>query len=250
MVSTLEICRSAFKYPFSDIKALVMFGIIFVIAGLPNILSSFGIKSAGLISILGIVTLIMFIIIEGFDISVIKETIEGSDAIPSLNPVNNLITGIKAFIITIIYLIIPIIVSIILGIGSFASIRSGMSTNGTASLASNALVGLGVGAFVVIIVLFALFYIFATIAQCRFAKYDSMSEALRIGQVWNDLRAIGIFRFIKWYILVIIFSAVLFIVLGIISAIPYIGGIIAALFISPAIYLFINRALGLLYRDV
>ena len=85
--------------------------------------------------------------------------------------------------------------------------------------------------------------------MCRLAKYDEIGEALNFKEVIGDIKEIGIGRYIGWYILLLVISIVLGFILGLITAIPYIGILIAFLVGAPFIALFGYRALGTLYSD-
>ena len=88
------------------------------------------------------------------------------------------------------------------------------------------------------------------IAMCRLAKYDNIGEALNFREVIEDIKKIGLGRYIGWYVLVIIICIILGIFMGIINCIPYIGILVGLLFISPFISLFVARSLGTLYSEV
>ena len=96
---------------------------------------------------------------------VIKIAINREDNAPEIDPVRQIINGIKLFILAIIYIIIPIIIMAILS-----------AINETL-----ALLGLILG-FILLIV----FAILLVIAQCRFAKTESLGEALNIGQRYGE----------------------------------------------------------------
>ena len=55
--------------------------------------------------------------------------------------------------------------------------------------------------------------------------------------------------YIAWYILMIIVAAVLGIIGGLIGAIPYVGSLIAGLFITSFIFLFNYSSTGKIYRE-
>ena len=102
---------------------------------------------------------------------------------------------------------------------------------------------------IVAIILYLIFGLLLEIAMCRLAKYGDIGEAINFKEVIADIQAIGIGRFIAWFIILFICALVLGFVLGIITAIPYIGVLVAFLVGAPFIALFGARALGNLYAD-
>ena len=174
-----EIISDAAMYPINNVKALVIYGVLGIVAFLALIITGVGLigagEATGLLSgglgILGIVGIIIaiaiFALIVGYMLDVVKIAINREDSAPEIDPVRQIINGIKLFILAIIYMIIPIIIMVILS-------------------AINETLGLILG-FILLIV----FDILLVIAQCRFAKTESLGEALNIGEVINDSSLIG-----------------------------------------------------------
>ena len=103
---------------------------------------------------------------------------------------------------------------------------------------------------IIALILFIIFGIFELIAECRLAKYDSLGEAFSFGEIFSDIKEIGILRLFAFLIVLWLIACVIGLIGALITAIPYIGIIIAALVVYPFILLYANRALGLLYSDV
>ncbi|WP_297982595.1 DUF4013 domain-containing protein [uncultured Methanobrevibacter sp.] len=270
MASLTEIFKEALTYPSYDFKALLILGIVFVVANISQILESWGIDlGVATISILGIISIILYFIIQGYSISVLKETIEYSDEIPALNLGKNLVSGIKFLVVEIIYWIIPIILSFVVFFISggasatvdLAGVIQNNTNNFTANVTANSVlanipqeyINSFLSSFsitiIIAVILFLIFGLLLEIAMCRFAKYDSIGEALSIGEVIADIRAIGIGKFIGWYIIYIIIAAILGIIAGIVTAVPYIGVLVSFILVGPFIFLFASRALGNLYLE-
>ena len=100
------------------------------------------------------------------------------------------------------------------------------------------------------IILFVIFGLFLEIGICRLAKYDSMGEAFSFGQIWSDLKEIGIFKVLGFIIVLSIICSLIGIVIGVVSAIPFVGALVATLVVRPFMLLFSNRAVGLLYSEI
>lgn len=232
-----EIISDAAMYPINNVKALVIYGVLGIVAFLALIITGVGLigagEATGLLSgglgILGIVGIIIaiaiFALIVGYMLDVVKIAINREDSAPEIDPVRQIINGIKLFILAIIYMIIPIIIMVILS-------------------AINETLGLILG-FILLIV----FDILLVIAQCRFAKTESLGEALNIGEVINDLKEIGIVKVLAIIIIIGIISYVLSaIATGIGNFSEIIGAILSGIVTIYTTFLQ-SRAYGLLYSD-
>ena len=232
-----EIISDAAMYPINNVKALVIYVVLGIVAFLALIITGVGLigagEATGLLSgglgILGIVGIIIaiaiFALIVGYMLDVVKIAINREDSAPEIDPVRQIINGIKLFILAIIYMIIPIIIMVILS-------------------AINETLGLILG-FILLIV----FDILLVIAQCRFAKTESLGEALNIGEVINDLKEIGIVKVLAIIIIIGIISYVLSaIATGIGNFSEIIGAILSGIVTIYTTFLQ-SRAYGLLYSD-
>lgn len=232
-----EIISDAAMYPINNVKALVIYAVLGIVAFLALIITGVGLigagEATGLLSgglgILGIVGIIIaiaiFALIVGYMLDVVKIAINREDSAPEIDPVRQIINGIKLFILAIIYMIIPIIIMVILS-------------------AINETLGLILG-FILLIV----FDILLVIAQCRFAKTESLGEALNIGEVINDLKEIGIVKVLAIIIIIGIISYVLSaIATGIGNFSEIIGAILSGIVTIYTAFLQ-SRAYGLLYSD-
>ena len=268
MTGLFDLFKEALAYPTKDYKALLIFGAIFLVANLATVLGSWGIElNAAVLGILGIISIILFFVTEGYILSVIKESINLNDEIPALSIMENFIDGLKLLIVEIVYYIIPTIIVLIVGwiSGTYSAVSKIVefvgndlaNTTVNATTLANTVpqeywaalfTGLAITALVAMI-LYIIFGLLLEIAMCRLAKYDSIGEAIKFGEVIGDIKEIGLGRYIGWYILLLIIAIVLGFVLGIITAIPFIGVLIAFLVGAPFIALFAARALGSLYSD-
>ena len=172
----------------------------------------------------------------GYSINVIKKGIDNSNEIPDFDFANNFVDGLKLMLIGFVYFIIPLIITLVL-LFVFGAIGSGL----------NQVVGsLGIWALIAVII-FIIFGIFAIVAQARFAISHSISDALSIGEVFEDVKRIGILKIILFLIVVSILISVLALILAIITVIPVIGVMIIDLLLGGFIFLFLNYCICLLY---
>lgn len=259
MTNISEIFKNSLAYPSTDVMALLVLGVLFIISGLGTIFGGFGYRATGIVSsILGILSFIVSIIIFGYELSVIKEGAEKGNTIPGIEPVKNFIDGIKYIILAIVYFIIPAIITIVLlfatgTINAVINIITFYTNYGiNATIPTQYLESLFVGGTAVGIIsaiLFILFALLYLIGSARLAKYDSLSEGLSMGKVIGDINTIGWGSYILWYIIYIILGMILTIIAGLIVFIPFIGALIAYLIIIPFITLFASRAIGELYSN-
>ena len=232
-----EIIKDAAMYPINNVKALVIYAVLMIVASLALVFTGVGLIGAseatgllsgglGVMGIIGIIiALAIFILIAGYMLDVIKIAINREDAAPEIDPQRQIINGLKLIALAIIYMIIPVIVMVILS-------------------AINETLGLIVGMILLII-----FAILLVIAQCRLAKTESLGEALNIGEVINDLKEIGIVKFIAILIIISIIAYVLSaIATGIGNFSEIIGAILSGIVTIYTTFLQ-SRAYGLMYSD-
>ncbi len=232
-----EILSDAISYPFSDITKFLIVGILALLAGISSVFFPQG--GDGVIFILlAIIGIIFAVILSGYGVSVIRNAIRNSDEIPGVEPVANIIDGIKVAIIGIVYYIIPIIIALII---AFALGLIGAGLNQVSAMVSIA--GL------ITVILFILFTIFEIVAVARFADTGELGAALSIGAVIEDAKRVGILNIILFTIVAVILIFVLSLIISILAIIPFIGIIIGIIILGGFMTLFYYRGIGLLYAS-
>ena len=234
-----EIFSDAIKYPFSDITKFLMVGIIALLSGLSSLVMAFKVQNTVVLLLAAVVSLIFALFLSGYGVGVIKKGIERSDEIPDIDPMTNIVNGVKALIIGIVYFLIPIVITVILMLITGA-IGSGLN---------HAAAGLGIG-LIISIILFIAFAIFETVAMARFADTEDLGAALSIGEVIEDVKKIGISQIIAFVIIAFIILVVAYFIAGLIGLIPFVGIIISSILVGGFVALFYNKALGLLYSEI
>ena len=269
MTELFDLFKEALAYPTKDYKAVLIFGVIFLLASLNSVFAAWQIElSPTLLGIFALISFLLYFVTEGYILSVMKESINLGDEIPVLDIVANFIDGLKLLVIQIVYYIIPTILVLIVGwlSGTFSAVfkiveyvgddLTNTTVNATTvvnSVPQDYWAALFTGLIITAIFAMILYIIFGflmEVAMCRLAKYDNIGEALNFREVIEDIKKIGLGRYIGWYVLVIIICIILGIFMGIINCIPYIGILVGLLFISPFISLFVARSLGTLYSEV
>ncbi len=262
-----EIILDAIKYPVSDIRKFLILCVLIILMSLSTVLPSYGLKNGTLTIILSLVTLIVSFIVLGYSVDVIKGGTEVENTLPDFDFVKQFVMGIKAFILEIIYFIIPAVIVIIVAsasglFSSFTQIvygsidaMAGGANNMTMIMAAipksalNTFTNALTITLIVAIVLFIIFSLMSFTALVRFAKSGSGTEGLRFRQIIRDMSKIGFVKIIVTLIVIYIIALVLTAVIGLIGLIPYVGVFIGIFIGVPFILLFLDRAIGLLYAD-
>ena len=234
-----EIIGDAIAYPINNIKSMILFVILGIIAAIIGggvivtgaaSLATKGVIGAGLgiIDIMGMVIFTLIVcLIEGYCLDIIKFGIERRADGPGIDIGRQISNAIKLIIVNFVYYIIPAIIIAVLGI-----------------FLKNWFIGL-IGLILAIIFALANF-----MAKCRLAKTDSLAEALAIGQALGDVARVGLFKLIATVIIVVLIITILFVILGVIYNVNnIIGGILFGIAIVYVEF-FYNRAIGLLYSNV
>ena len=232
-----EIFSDALAYPFSNIKALVLYVILGIILGiaiagtLVGVLAGvtadnvWALAGSGIIGI--IISLVIGFVITGYELDIIKYGIDRRADSPGIDFVRQFINGVKYLVVNIVYMIIPIIITAVLSV-----------------IFQNWIVTI-VG--VILAIIFSLALI---MAQCRLAKTDELGNALAVGEAIGDISRVGFLKVILFIIILAIISFILFFICGLIAQWnSTVGGIILGI-LSVYLVFFVGRATGLLYSNV
>ena len=254
-----EILKDSVKYPFADIKMLLIIGVI-LLAG--SILESIGAYiDNGIVVILGMIaSLVLSILVMGYSLDIFKFAIGQDVAVPELDIEGNLKDGVKLLIVSIIYYIIPGIITLVAAIltSGFAFTRlAGLNNveNATAAEAASQIftpdfvAAIGV-VMVIAIVLYIIFTLLALMGEARLARTGSIDEAISFRQSYADLKEIGIGKTLALLILLFILVAIVIFIMMLVSFIPIAGIFIATLIGAPFLVFMQNRAYGILYSEI
>ena len=232
-----EIITDALSYPLQNIKALVIYVILGIILGIAfagtlagviagdvakNIFALVGFGIIGLV-----IVLVISFVITGYQLDITKYGIDRRNDAPGIDFVRQFVNGVKYLVVTVVYLIVPIVISAILSV-----------------IFQNWIV------MVVSFILGIIFSLALMMGQCRLAKTEDLGFALAIGDAIGDISRIGLVKVLAFVILISVIAFILFFIAGIIVQWnATVGGIIFGIL---AVYLvfFNGRATGLLYSDV
>lgn len=260
MASITDCIVEGLKYPFNDIKKLLGFG---VLCALMSALSTFiGIKSnnsisqipftqlpAGdiyLVAGLAILSFIVTLFIWGYQYDIIKFSIDNKSDLPGFSDILGMfIKGIKYFIVTLAYIIIPIIVFIV-GI-----ILAGNSTAAAAVT-------------LILVVLLVIAYFLLIMALNNMIAHDDIRKAFDFRQITDNISNLGWGKYIGIILFTLIVMMIISVAVGFVMSIIGLGfeiainqvtvvsvviAIIEGLFIDSYMGLFFNRVCGSVYRE-
>lgn len=270
MGDLIDLFKEALVYPLSNIVILLILGALLVITKVPDILITWGVDfDLSIVTGFSLIAFIVSLFMDGYSLGVIKDAIEFNVSMPGIDIMKNFIDGVKVWILKIVYYIVPTLITIFVALLSggfdaiFNIIRFVINDDTALTLLNSpveflnaipqeylaALIGSILITATVAIILYIIFGLLYNIGLCRFAKYDNFYEGIKIREIINDMKDIGIGKYILWYILLFLIILVISCVVALINAIPYIGIILVNLICAPFIYLLINRSLGLLYAN-
>lgn len=273
----IDIIKEAFIFPSQNLEKLAIYIVLTFVMGLfiaGGVIS--GVFAAidnsvyfVITAILAIIAIAIAFIISGYQIGIIKSGIDQNEEAPSFDWLNDLVTGIKTLVVSIVYFIIPaIIIAIvalitnipgqIVNIAQQAALNPANATavaNGSAPIAtisdaaaaslftSIAITG------IIALVLIIIFALLATMGTARLANTGSLAEAVNVVEAFKDITRIGVGKVIAVIILSIIVVAVINGVLGYLyGQIPQLS--IISVIVTPYLVFFTNRVTGLLYSDI
>ena len=237
-MSVGDIISDALVYPLNNIKALVLFLILGIIAaiiggtsviGLLTAAGTKGVSSfaAGGIGIIGfIIFILVLFVIEGYALDIVKYGIERRSDSPGIDIGRQIANAIKLIIVDFVYYIVPSIIIFILGI----FLKDWILT-------------------LISLILLIIFALANFMARCRLAKSDNLGDALAIGEAIGDISRVGIGKLLATVILVVIIVFIVVFIIGIIANFNNtIGNILLGIFMVYVVF-FYHRAIGLLYSD-
>ena len=275
----MDIIKEAFLFPSQNLEKLAIYIVITFVVGIliggGVILTAFGAYAGEFIYvilsvILIILGIIVSFIISGYQLGILKSGIDQVPEAPSFDWKNDMINGVKMLIVSIVYFIIPMIITLIIALitnipGQFidlfeqaavAPANVTAATNATAPVVSGvsdaAIAALGTSIAITAIIAAVLFIIFAflhTMGESRLANTGSLGEALNIPEAFKDITRIGVGKVVAVIILMIVVVSVISGILGYIyGQVPQLS--ILSVIVTPYLTFFAQRATGLLYSDI
>ena len=233
-----DIIGDALVYPFSNIKALVLYVVLGIIAGIIGgaaVLSiatamtstgAAGFAFSGL-SIVGVIVFILILfLIEGYGLDIIKYGIERRADSPGIDFGRQVSNAVKLIVVSIVYYIVPAIIVFILSL----FLRDWIMV-------------------IISLILVILFALANFMAKCRLAKTDNLGDALAIGEAIGDISRVGLGKIIATVVVIFVILVIVAFIIGLISSVSdIVGSVLLGIFAVYFVF-FYNRAIGLLYSD-
>ncbi|PKL67127.1 MAG: hypothetical protein CVV28_06890 [Methanobacteriales archaeon HGW-Methanobacteriales-1] len=244
-----DLLDDAIKFPLSNKKKFLGFGGIYlvylaIIVAFTFLYLYFN-ENVLIISIGGILALVVLLILSGYQLRTIKESIEGYQEPPEFNNwAEMFINGFKLGLTELIYLILPVL---FIFAGLIPIIES---------MVNQSIPNFGTGSLVLLVIGMALFIIYAFISpiiQSNLA-YKGFKSAFNIPDILGRISTYGKGKYFLVIILMMMIGLAIGVLAGIIQialdmAIPLVGQFITTLVFTPFIILFRSRAVALVYRE-
>ena len=269
------IIKDSLKYPFTDWKNILILGILVVVSSIIGNAISLGYTNNYVIFPLICVGFITGLFVNGYMFKIIKTSLNEENKLPGFNAwINILIDGIKVFLVSIVYLVVPILIIILLILLLFTGFDLsilGMAYTSLESTGINPAVYLvsetlpGIENIIVIalnlfqelsiifICILLLIIPIFLVAIAHMAYYEGeLRSAFRINEIIEEISDIGWINLIKWYIV----TGIIFLIFMFVSnIIAFIGSFLNFILIStilsltliPYFYMFYARTLALFY---
>ena len=237
-MSIKDIIIDSLKYSASDLKILLLLGIVLVVADLGDELSFLGDIANTVKFTISVLVVLIAIFEAGYVFRIIEDTIKGSSSLPKLNDFKQMfIHGLSEIILIFIYFIVPVALVMVLYVYFFV----GDNIDDLSVLS---------GLILLIIICFALVILslFPAVMLHRANNNTDIRSSFDIPAIYHKIRRVGFKRLIIVYSAIILLVAIIraVIVPNMDGIVPLIVGIISDMLIAPYLLIFTSRVLGLL----
>jgi hypothetical protein len=196
-----------------------------------------------ILTIISIIPIVNFMS-AGYMLRIIKWTFAGMDEVPGFDDLGELfIDGIKILIVSIVYMIVPLIIYFV----ALLPLMLSDPSNPSALLSGITIVILLIDILVAIIFALVLYP-----AIVNMALYDSeLGAAFRFSEILDRIKSIGWGNYILWIIAIIITSAIVGVILGIVGFILafILIGFLVWFAMGAYLTMFQARSIGLLFSE-
>ena len=275
MASITDCVVEGLKYPFNDIKKLLGFGVLFaIISALSTYASvisfdifrstvhivemtnttasqlSFSQLPVGdiyLVAGLGIVGFIISLFIMGYQYDIVKFSIDKKEDLPGFSDVKNIfVKGIKYFLVSLAYNIIPILFLV-----------AGVTLVGDSSIL---LIVMAIS-----MILFIIAYFLLIMALNNMVAYDSLKKAFDFNEIIGNISNLGWGKYVGIILFTIIVMMIISVAVGFILSLSTVGfaatinnqalvvslviAVIEGLFVDSYMSVFFNRVCGSIYNE-
>lgn len=233
-----DIIIDSLKYSASDLKILLLLGMVLVIADLGDELSFLGDISDTVKFTISVLVILIAIFEAGYVFRIIEDTIKGSSSLPKLNDFKQMfIHGLSEIILIIIYFVVP--VAMVMFLYLYFLVGDNIDDLTVFS-----------GLILVLIICFAVFILslFPAVMLHRANNNTDIRSSFDLPAIYHKIRRVGIKRLLLVYSALILLVAIIrsVIVPSMDGIVPLIVGIISDMLIAPYLLIFTSRVLGLL----
>lgn len=260
----VDLFKDSLRYPAENRMAWLMIMVICFVNSIFSMALASIEDNIVVTVIVSIIVLIVSLVCAGFSLKVIRSQIDNTEVttndmtqLPE-NITSDLVGGIKVAVVEIVYSLVAFAITFIFTYlsGSWDKIISFISqllavgnvdvipTSQIVSFAYSMIFVVFVGVILAIIV-----YLLQTTSIVKLAETGSIMDALNIKDVLSRISTVGWGRYIIFKVLLAIILFVAVIVLGIVSMIPYVGGIIADTIVGSYIILMMYASIGKLFAN-
>ena len=233
-----DIIIDSLKYSASDLKILLLLGMVLVIADLGDELSFLGELSGTVKLIISIVVVVIAIFEAGYVFRIIEETIQGSNSLPRFNDFKGMFFhGLSEMFLILIYFVVPVLVVLAVFLNFLVSNNIDEVTV-ISGIIFILIIGFAVG----------IFMLFPAVMLHRANNNGDLRSSFDLRAIYHKIRNVGLSRLIIVYFTIIVIVAIIreILVPSMDGTVPLIIGIISDLLIAPYLLIFTSRVLGLL----
>jgi hypothetical protein len=225
----------AMRYSTSDLKMLLILGIVLLLADKADQLSSAWVMADEVGFLLFFVIILLTILEAGYVFRILEETIKGSKKLPRFNKFRLMfIHGIKELIVLLLYFSFPILLFILV---------FWISTDfNNVSMITDIL-------FVGFLSLTCIIYVFfPAILLHRAHNNGDLLSSFDFRQIYHKIRSVGLKRLIIVYLGLFLLVTLVQSLLSntILDSVPIFGEVIPDLLLAPYLLIFTTRFLGLI----
>jgi hypothetical protein len=269
------IIKDSLRYPFTDWKKILILGLLIVMSSIIGNAISLGYTNNYVIFLLICIGFLTGLFVNGYMFKIIKTSLNEENKLPKFNSwTDMLMDGIKVFLVSFVYLAVPIFLLMFLILLLFSgfdlsifgmayTILESSGINPAVYLVSLTLPGIeniiaiALNLFqeisLIFICLLLLIIPFFLVAIAQMAYYEGeLRSAFRIHEIIEEISDIGWINLIKWYLAT---GIILFIFMFLSNIIAFLGSFLNFILIStiisltliPYFYMFYARTLALFY---
>jgi len=237
LINLKEIITDSLRYSASDLKLVVLLGLVLLLADVTNDIYLTGVISDELRLVFFASVILLAIFEAGYIFKILEETIKGSNKLPKFNNLKLMfIHGVKELTVLILYFLIPFLL-----FGFFyLYLLTSLDVIYT-SLITDIF-------FLLILSLTVLIYVFfPAVLLHRAHNNGDFRSSFDFRKIYHKIWAVGLKRLIVVYLgLFLVVSIVKTVLSTGVSGVPFLGELISDLIIAPYLLIFTTRVLGLI----